>query len=215
MALTIVLIDHHPVWRLGLRNALSRDATLSVVGEASNAKEGRALVGTIQPSVVVTEAIVPDGDGIAMAAEMERAWQAVRALIVTAQTQSFFFARARRAGISGYALKTQPVDQIVDAVKAVGRGETYVAPELSDTSLPASPGPPSATQTPFDDLSKREREIFALILSGARNEAMARVLQISVKTVETHRSHINRKLNVHSTGELIRVSAIHGLLVAG
>jgi DNA-binding NarL/FixJ family response regulator len=119
--------------------------------------------------------------------------------------------RAFSAGVSGYAIKTQAPEEIVNAVCAVARGETYVPARFSHLVTRPN-GHPNVPTTPFEDLSKREREIFDLILRGFTNEGMARALFISVKTVETHRSHINRKLRVHSTGELIRLAAMHGLL---
>jgi len=209
----ILLVDHHPAVRCGLRVVL-RSEHLDVVGEAADLRGGRQLIADLRPSVVVTEAILPDGDGIAFGAEIERSGTGAHALVLTAHTQPFFFMRARTSGISGYALKTQPPEAILEAVNAVGRGGTYAPPDFARHATAQEVAAKRISSSPFDELTERESQILELILAGRTNAAIADALCISVKTVETHRAHINRKLSVHSTGELIRISAMHGLLVA-
>ena len=210
---TVALVDDHPVFREGLRTLLSGEPGLEVVGEAADARGACAIANSAKPSVIVTDVALPDGDGIAATHEILRQSPRTRVLALTMHTGEFFVSRAFSAGVSGYAIKTQAPEEIVSAVCAVARGETYVPARFSH--LVARHNEPRRSvnpATPFDDLSKREREIFDLILRGFTNEGMAKALFISVKTVETHRSHINRKLRVHSTGELIRLAALHGLL---
>lgn len=210
---TVALVDDHPVFREGLRTLLAGEPGLEVVGEAADARGACAIANTAKPAVIVIDVALPDGDGIAATQEILRNSPRTRVLALTMHTGEFFVSRAFSAGVSGYAIKTQAPEEIVSAICAVARGETYVPARFSHLvsrhSEPRRAGNPS---TPFDDLSKREREIFDLILRGFTNDGMARTLFISVKTVETHRSHINRKLRVHSTGELIRLAALHGLL---
>jgi DNA-binding NarL/FixJ family response regulator len=211
MSSTIALVDDHPVFREGLRHLLAGEPGLEVVGEAGDARGACAIANSAKPSVIVIDVALPDGDGIAATQEILRHSPRTRVLALTMHTGEFFVSRAFSAGVSGYAIKTQAPEEIVGAVCAVARGETYVPARFSHLVTRPN-GHPNVPTTPFEDLSKREREIFDLILRGFTNEGMARALFISVKTVETHRSHINRKLRVHSTGELIRLAAMHGLL---
>jgi DNA-binding NarL/FixJ family response regulator len=211
MSSTIALVDDHPVFREGLRHLLAGEPGLEVVGEAGDARGACAIANSAKPSVIVIDVALPDGDGIAATQEILRHSPRTRVLALTMHTGEFFVSRAFSAGVSGYAIKTQAPEEIVNAVCAVARGETYVPARFSHLVTRPN-GHPNVPTTPFEDLSKREREIFDLILRGFTNEGMARALFISVKTVETHRSHINRKLRVHSTGELIRLAAMHGLL---
>jgi two-component system response regulator NreC len=134
--------------------------------------------------------------------------------MLTMHSSEFFVSRAFAAGVSGYAVKTQAPEEILDAIRTVARGETYLAPKFSHLFAHQSDTrrAPVVSNSPLEELSRREREIFDLIVRGFTNEGMAGTLSISVKTVETHRSHINRKLRVHSTGELIRLAALHGLI---
>jgi two-component system, NarL family, response regulator NreC len=211
MSSTVALIDDHPVFREGLRHLLAGEPGLEVVGEAGDARGACAIANSAKPSVIVIDVALPDGDGIAATQEILRYSPRTRVLALTMHTGEFFVSRAFSAGVSGYAIKTQAPEEIVGAVCAVARGETYVPARFSHLVMRPH-GRTSVPTTPFEDLSKREREIFDLILRGFTNEGMSRALFISVKTVETHRSHINRKLRVHSTGELIRLAAMHGLL---
>jgi two-component system response regulator NreC len=215
MSATVALVDDHPVFRQGLRMLLAAEPGLEVIGEAADARGASAIAASSKPSVLVIDLALPDGDGIAAAQEFLKHSPHTRVMALTMHTGEFFISRAFSAGVSGYAVKTQPPEEIVGAVHAVARGETYVPARFSHlVSRPSDPRRVVDASTPFDDLSKREREIFDLILRGYTNEGMARALFISVKTIETHRSHINRKLRVHSTGELIRLAALHGLLPA-
>ena len=215
MTATVALVDDHPVFRQGLRALLAPEPDLEIVGEAADVRGACAIADQTKPTVMVIDVALPDGDGITVTQDILRHSPRTRVFALTMHTGEFFVSRALTAGVSGYATKSQPPNEIVSAVCAVARGETYVPPRFSH--LVAEPGESrrgksAVPASPFNELSKREREIFDLILRGYTNEALARTLFISIKTVETHRSHINHKLRVHSTGELIRLAALHGLL---
>jgi two-component system response regulator NreC len=133
-------------------------------------------------------------------------------LMLTMHGNHYYLTQAFAAGARGYALKEQLPTEIVDALRSVARGEVYVAPQLPQDVAAASGARRSTATTPLDALSPRERDIFDLIVRGYTNTSMAETLHLSVKTIETHRAHINKKLRVHSTGELIRLAALHGLV---
>jgi two-component system response regulator NreC len=213
MMSTIALIDDHAVFRAGLRALLVNEADFKIVGEGADARGARAVADSAKPSVMVLDVTLPDGDGIATAQDVLRLSPHTRVLALTMHSGEFFVARAQAAGIAGYAIKTQPADEIVRAVRTVAQGGRYLPAEISDASVPRNPAG-GRSETPFDVLSRREREVFDLIIRGYTNARMAQAFCISIKTVETHRSHINRKLGVHSTGAVVRLAALHGLLNA-
>jgi DNA-binding NarL/FixJ family response regulator len=215
MGRTVLLVDDHPVFRHGLRELLRLEAGLEIVGEAAAAGDAIEMARAIRPSVAVIDLVLSDGDGIGLAQEIARDVPGTRVLVLSMHASEFFVSRAFSAGASGYALKSQPANEVVRAVRAVAEGETYIAPELA-SYLPRA-GSPAAGRSPgrsepFDLLSKRERQVVDLILTGGNNEQIASVLGISIKTVETHRLHVNRKLRVRSGAELIRMAALHGLM---
>ena len=119
---------------------------------------------------------------------------------------------ALHAGVLGYALKSQPFADIVEGMKAVGVGSRYLAPALPP-SLLSTPRSRKSSQNRLDSLSQREREVFDCVVRGCSNSEVSRELAISVKTVETHRANINRKLSVHSSTQLIRFAALRGLVL--
>jgi two-component system response regulator NreC len=214
MKFRVALIDDHPIFRQGLKALISEQLDMEVISEAVDARGAHSIAETMKPDVLVMDMSLQDGDGISAGQDIARAWPGIRMLGLSMHTNEFFVARALNAGFRGYAFKSQPPDQITHALRRVAEGKFYVPDEfahlLASDGAPA-PAPREGQQT-FNDLSRREREVFDLILRGYTNQRIARTLFISIKTVETHRSHINRKLHVHSTGELIRMSALSGLL---
>jgi DNA-binding NarL/FixJ family response regulator len=218
--ITVLLVDDHHLFRQGLRAVLEATSDLTVCGEASTGREAFEIVDRLTPAVVIADVTLPDGDGIAAAREILRRQPSTRVLMLTMHGNHFYVSQALAAGARGYALKEQLPNDIVEAVRAVARGDTYVAPQLpQDLALPPTGGGKavdsnSSPTNPLGNLSPRERDIFDLIVRGYTNTTMAETLQLSVKTIETHRAHINKKLRVHSTGELIRLAALHGLVAS-
>jgi DNA-binding NarL/FixJ family response regulator len=188
----IALIEPHPVLRCGLKAVLDREPGLEVVGQVGDLRSAHELIADARPSVVITEAILPDGDGIAMAAEIERSDDGARALILTAQTEPLFFLRARRLGISGYALKAQPAAEIVDAVRALCHGETYAPRDLAHLVAARHVGADPISATPFNEPSEREDEIVGLIRAGRTNAAIARAMSTGAGALEIHPSQTSR-----------------------
>jgi len=217
--INVLLVDDHHLFRQGLRAVLEGTSDVVVCGEASTGREAFEMVDSLKPDVVTVDVTLPDGDGIVATREILRRQPTTRVLMLTMHGNHFYVSQALAAGAKGYALKEQLPQDIVQAVRIVAQGETYVAPQLpQDLAIPAVPGSKqvaSADPTnPMNSLSPRERDIFDLIVRGYTNTSMAETLKLSVKTIETHRAHINKKLRVHSTGELIRLAALHGLVAS-
>jgi DNA-binding NarL/FixJ family response regulator len=209
----IVLVDDHQAFRESFRIALWHEASISVVGEASAARQVYPLVESEKPDLVVADLMLKDTDGVSVARELTRRGVAARIMILTMHTNALFVRDAFDAGVQGYALKEQPLTEIVEAMRLSAGGERYLSPRLGPPPIPRARGTINErAQAGIDQLSRREREIFGRIIQGLSSRDIAQSLCISLKTVETHRSHINRKLGVHSPAELIRLAALKGLL---
>jgi two-component system response regulator NreC len=217
----VTLLDDHQTFRESLRIALWHEASIKVVGESESARKVVSILETERPDLLVADLMLEDTDGISMARDLGRRGIATPVMILTAHSNALFVRDAFDAGVQGYALKEQPLTEIVEAMRKSAAGERYLSPRLG--SLPAPrPRVPQSSGTGtegaaagIDQLSRREREIFCLIIQGTSSRDIAQSLCISLKTVETHRSHINRKLGVHSPAELIRLAALKGLLLSG
>ena len=212
--INVLLVDDHHLFREGLRTVLAATEDIRVVGEASTGREAFQMLDNLKPDIVTVDVTLPDGDGILATREILRRLPNTRVLMLTMHGNHYYVSQALTAGAKGYALKEQLPTEIVDALRTVARGDVYVAPQLPQDLAASGTGSrrSNGATTPLDTLSPRERDIFDLIVRGYTNTAMAETLQLSVKTIETHRAHINKKLRVHSTGELIRLAALHGLV---
>jgi len=207
----VVLVDDHHMFREALRDLLATVENIEIVGEAQDAHTAFALVEREKPDVAVIDLALPGLDGIAAAQEIRHRSSTTRTLILSGSSRAENASRALAAGVDGFAIKAQWSEELLVAIWAVARGERYVAPQLESVAAAGSP--------PIDDalerLSRREREVFDLIVQGFSNQRIAQHLGLSPKTVETHRAHINEKLGVHSSVEIIRFAVARGLLGAG
>jgi DNA-binding NarL/FixJ family response regulator len=209
-----VLVDDHDAFRESFRIALWHEASISVVGEAGSARQAYPLIEAEKPELVVADLMLKDTDGVSVARELARRGVGARIMILTMHANAMFVRDAFDAGVVAYALKEQPLTEIIAAMQQAVSGGRYLAPKLGDPPPPRVRTGAAAHLNPgIDQLSRREREIFGRIIQGLSSRDIAESLCISLKTVETHRSHINRKLGVHSPAELIRLAALKGLLV--
>lgn len=211
--LRVALVDDHVLFRDGLRALLLAERDVVVVAEASDAREGLSLVEATRPHVVVADVALPGSSGITLAREVRRILPATHVLMLTMHGSEDYVIQSLAAGASGYALKSQPAGEVIEAIHRVGGGHTYLAPILPRPAVDAAGSwLRDEAGCRLDDLSPREREIFDMLVRGRSNRVIAQQLFISVKTVETHRASINRKLGVHSTAEIVRFAALRGLV---
>ena len=210
----IAIVDDHPIMRRAVREALGQHRLdVAVVAEASTAREAVTAVGAHGPDVVIMDLLLPGQSGIAATREIHRVSPSCHVLIFTAVTEPSFAVDALSAGATGYALKTQPLDDLLGAIDEVGRGARYLAPPIEE-ALARGGQYLDVQRNGVKGLSAREREVFDLVIVGYTNRRVAAELYISEKTVETHRTRINRKLGVHSTAELVRFAARHQMIQA-
>ena len=209
MSIRVAVIDDHELFRDGLKAVLHTSGRdVEVVGESATAHAGLAMVMRTRPDVALVDVALPDGDGMTVARELVRD-QICRVMVVSMHDQPELAREAVAAGAQGYALKALPAAELLSGLETVARGGRYIAPSLA--AALASPGGVNGFGA-LRSLTSRERDVFRLAVRGASNDAIARELRISRKTVETHRARVNTKLDVHSAADLVRFAARHGLL---
>ncbi len=194
MTVSVALVDDHLVFREAFRALLSATSEFSVVGEATEGKEVCPMFEATKPDVVVMDVTLPGTDGLSAAKELTTRHPGARIMMLSAHAVHDYVTRAFAAGAAGYALKSQAAAAVIGGLKLVARGDRYLAPEL----------PPSLLT---NGRTRRKGAPGQL-----ENASISEELSISVKTVETHRANINRKLAVHSSTQLLRFAALRGLV---
>ncbi len=212
----LLLVDGSTIFRMGFRALCATTEDLSLVGECGDAAEACVQAAALAPDVLVTDLHLPDRNGVALARELSRTMPAVRVLLLAPQGPEAIVHQALAAGATGYVLKGQPPDDVLSGVRAVGRGEMVLPLGIT----PPAPRPVGrnernrAVAHAIERLSQRERQIFDLVVWGNSNKQIAGRLGISIKTVETHRGHINGKLRVHTSADIVRLASLWGMLSA-
>ena len=201
----VALCDDHGVVRSGLRRILDDEPDIQVVGEAATAEEAVALARAEHPNVLVLDIGLPDVNGLVAAPRILEASPATKILMLTVHDDVGYLRRAFEAGAAGYLVKEAADVELVLAVRQVAAGHQYVHPSLGAALLaPDAPGPRPAG--PGGELSDRALAVLRLVALGLTHAEIAERLYVSVRTVETHRAHIQQKLNVHSRAELVRLA---------
>ncbi|MEA2654810.1 MAG: two-component system, NarL family, nitrate/nitrite response regulator NarL [Chloroflexota bacterium] len=207
----ILVVDDHEMVRDAMAGLISSIPQHEVVGVASSIRTAVPVLEQTKPDVVLADLSLDDGSGTELIRVVRQAKLKSRVLIMTGTRDRFAAADAMKAGAAGYVLKTRPTAELIEAIATVMKGERYVSPTVS-WKLPESDQDEKASG--FGDLSRRESEIFRMVVDGWSTKEIAGRLCISIKTVETHRSNINRKLSVRRTTDLIRLAVAHGISVA-
>jgi two-component system, NarL family, response regulator NreC len=210
VSVRVLIVDDHAVVRTGLRRVLDAEADIETVGEAPDA--GRAVYEAIEtkPDVVLLDVMMPGKSGIEALPSLLQAAPQARVLVLSMQDDPRYVREAFAAGASGYVLKEAADTEVVDAVRTVAAGGQYVHPTLGARLLAAEAE--ERRRAEADPLSDREREVLRLLALGHTNQEIASQLFISVRTAETHRAHIMRKLGLGSRAELVRYALAEGLL---
>ncbi len=208
-AINILLADDHTIVRQGLKLILSAHPDLHVVGEAANGKEAVELAAKLKPDIVLLDVAMPELNGIEATRKMVEANSRLRVLVLSMHKEAVYVREILRAGARGYILKDAIDTELLNAVRSVARGDGYISPAVSGALLNDFR---KDVTDPVDLLSPREREVLQLIAEGKTNKEIATKLNLSVYTVDSHRGKIMEKLNLHSTGELVRFAIKRGLV---
>lgn len=212
----LLICDDHAVVRSGLTMLLNGRNEIEVIGEASEGDEAIRMSQERQPDVVLMDLSMPHGkDGMTASAELKKLMPDTAILILTMHDDEEYLFRAIQAGASGYILKNAPHDELVSAIRTVAEGEAYLYPSatkrlMGEYMARLKDGGEAAG--PYETLSEREKEILSWLAKGYTNKEIAESLFISVKTVETHKSHLMDKLGLKSRPELIKFALKKGLL---
>jgi DNA-binding NarL/FixJ family response regulator len=207
MPIRLMIVDDHPVVRDGLRGMLANEPDLEVVGEASDGAEALALVGSLQPDVILMDLRMPRLGGAATIEALAEQGTEANVLVLTTYDTDRDVVPALEAGATGYLLKDAPREELLRAIRAAARGESVLAPSVATRLV-------TQLRTPEPDaLSQRELEVLRLIAQGETNAAAAARLFISEATVKTHLLHIYAKLGVNDRAAAVATAYERGLLV--
>jgi len=212
MAIKVLLVDDHAIFRGGLRSMLAGDPEIDVVGEAENGRQAVGLARQLAPDVIVMDVTMPDLNGIDATHQVKKRSPGIQVLALSAHTDPRFVARILAAGASGYLPKDCAFDELCRAIHAVARKEVYLSPAVAGEVVNAAlgHGAPS-TDGPCDALTPRQREVLQLVAEGLATKQIAARLHLSTKTVETHRAQLMQRLNCHSLAELIKFAIREGV----
>ncbi len=205
----ILLADDHALVRHGFRMILAAQPDMEIAGEAGNGREAVELAEKLKPDVVVMDVTMPELNGIEATRRLIELSPRTRVLALSMHKDAVYVREILRAGARGYLLKDSADADLLAAVRAVAKGEGYLSPGVSDAVL--SDYRRHVTD-PLDLLTTREREVLQMIAEGKTNKEIATSLNLSVYTVEAHRGRLMEKLNLHSTGELVRFAVRSGLI---
>ena len=209
----VALCDDHAVVRSGLRRILDESTDIEVVGEAGTAEEAVAVAKEQQPDVFVMDLGLPDASGIEATRRVAAVSPGTSILVLTVHDDVAYLRKAFDAGARGYLVKDAADVELVVAVHQVAAGREYVHPRLGAALLSSTAGQRIAG--PGGELSERELEVLRLVALGYTNAAIATELYVSVRTVETHRAHVQEKLGIKARADLVRYAREHGLLDQG
>jgi DNA-binding NarL/FixJ family response regulator len=213
-AIRIVLADDHELVRDGIRSLLERMSGVEVVGEASNGLEAIELVRSKSPSLVLMDIAMPVLDGIETLSRITKRFPCAKVVMLSAYGTEDYVSRAFRSGASGYMLKYAATVELEMVIRVVAEGKTYLSPAISRIIVNNYLRRSEGGLNPLDQLTERQREILHMIADGKNTKEIAFALEISVKTVESHRLQLMARLDIHDVAGLVRYAIRNGLVEA-
>jgi DNA-binding NarL/FixJ family response regulator len=203
----ILLVDDHPIVRLGIRHMLAAELDLEVSAEAESLEAATQLAATARPDLAIVDLSLAEGTGLDLLRSLRKLMPTLPVLVLSMHDETLFAERALRAGARGYIMKHEAITGLVNAIRQVLSGRIYVSEHMAQTVLARLGHDGAAPDNPLANLTDRELEVFNLIGRGLSTAAIAEQLAVSVKTIETYRSNIKTKLNLKDATDLIRFAA--------
>ena len=200
----IFIVDDHPMMRDGLRALISSESDLEVCGEADDALPALEQIEKLKPDLIIVDITLRSTSGLELLKDLHHRAPSVPALVISMHDESLYAERVLRAGGRGYVMKQEGGKKLMEAIRHVLSGQTFVSPKISARILDAFSGHRPEGSSPVEQLTDREFEVFQLIGGGLSTKDIAAKLHVSAKTVEVHRVNIKRKLNLGTAPELIR-----------
>ena len=213
--ITVLLAEDHEIVREGIRKLLDVEPDIEVVGEATNGRQAVELARTLRPAVVVMDIAMPLLNGLEATRQIRAAVPATKVLILSAHSDDAYVECVATLGASGYLIKQSAVHTLKEAIRAVHKGQTIYSPDVAKKLRRHNPkplDPKDPLRTKFSSLTSREAEVLQLVAEGCANKQVAAELGISIKTVEKHRDHLMRKLDIHDTAGLTRYAISAGII---
>jgi two-component system response regulator NreC len=210
--ITVLLAEDHTIVRQGLRSLLDNEPEIEVVGEAADGQEAIRKTEQLRPEVVVMDITMPVLNGLEATRQIKKLFPAVKVVVLTVHSTEEHIFQILRAGASGYVVKQGAVPELIQAIQAAFRGETYLSPSISRQVIDEYGRRAEATVNRYDRLTDREREVLQLIAEGRTSREMASRLHVTVKTVEAHRAHLMDKLGLHTIADLTRYALRKGMI---
>lgn len=213
MSITVFLADDHAVVRDGLRFLLEAQPDISVIGDAANGRDAVRLVAQLCPDVVIMDIAMPELNGVEAARKIGEVCPSTQVIILSMHSTTEHIFRALQAGARGYLLKESAGIEVVNAVRAVHAGHRYLSPKISDGLIDdyVRQREAAGAKSPLARLSPREREVLQLVVEGKSSAEIADMLSLSLKTIETYRSRLMRKLGISDLPGLVKFAIQHGL----
>lgn len=209
----LVIADNHSLVRAGFRALVEDLDGVEVIGEAENGREALHLVETLKPHLVLMDIAMPEMNGLEATARIARDFPQVRVLIVSMHANEEYVYQALKSGATGYLLKDSGTAELGLAIRAIARGETYLSPTVSKYVVTDYVRRLGEDQNPVNQITPRQREILQLIAEGKSTKDIADILYISTKTVETHRTQLMNRLDIHDIAGLVRYAIRTGLVI--
>lgn len=205
----VLIIDDHPVVRQGLRYLLENAGDLAVCGEAQNTQDARAAIDRLRPDVLICDISLKQVDGIELVRNLRAHYPQLPILVLSALDETIYSARMLALGVSGYIMKQASPEQVIASLRRVLDGNIYVSEAMSNSLLSGfSGGAAPLSVDPLERLSNRELQILDLIGKGTSTRETAQLLHLSIKTVESHRQRIKRKLHLATGVQLLRYAVL-------
>ena len=205
------MADDHPVVRKGLQTCLAKQGTLRIVGEAADGDEALRKARELSPDVVLMDISMPGMNGLAVTEILRKEAPDMKVLILSVHSNKEYIFRVIQAGAHGYVSKEAPPEELLRAIESVYAGEPHFSEDIARAALSEFVNT-GGKKEPFAQLTAREREVLVLIAEGKGNKEIADQLGIGVRTIETHRERIMRRLNIHSVAGLTKYAIANGLI---
>ncbi len=212
MNIRILLADDHALVRAGLRALIKEMPGMEVVGEAEDGDEALRLIGELHPDVALVDISMPNLNGLEVATRATANHPRIRVVMLSMHAFEEYVHRALVAGAAGYLLKNADKGELEQAIRCVARGQNWLSPSISKSVVDALVRGDKPAGGPFEILSPRQREILQLIAEGRSTKEIAQHLDLSVKTVETHRTELMERLGIHGVAGLVRYAIRTGIV---
>jgi len=211
----VLIADDHGIVRQGLRALLEKSPDVSVVGEASDGREAVRLAAELRPNIVVMDIAMPMLNGVDATSQILSRDPEIKVIILSMHSDESYILRALSAGAKGYLLKDSAEGDILPAVQTVAKGRPYFSPVIASTLLDEylQTMKKNKVRDSYDLLSEREKEVLQLLAEGKSNKEVASVLNLSPYTIESHRTSLMQKLNLHNTAEIVLYAVRKNIIV--